>query len=88
MPMRDSFAANKPRPAGRAQEIDKPNSVTDPKTGGDHFSRPLIAQRLKQSTRETGDEPSLYGPLARPATRCLTLLPLGVAWPDTLPRRR
>jgi len=62
--------------------------VTDPKIGGDHFSRPLIAQQLKQSTRETGDEPSLCDRLATIAARCLTLLPLGVAWPDTLPRRR
>lgn len=54
------------RPISRTQEIDKPNSVTDPKIGGDHFSRPLIAQRLKQSTRETGDEPPLYAPEGTP----------------------
>jgi hypothetical protein len=64
-----------------------------PESGGDHFSGPLIAQRLVRPTRETGDEPPLCaspkrglseeGPLA-----CLALLLLGVAWPDTLLCRR
>ncbi|CAG0988259.1 hypothetical protein GPROT1_02792 [Gammaproteobacteria bacterium] len=49
--------------------------------GGDHFSRPLIAQRLKQPTRETGDEPPLYGLLRKCASSeaCHSLLDLAPA---------
>lgn len=67
------------------QEIDKPNSVPA-EVGGDHFSRPMMAHRLKRPTREMGDEPPLCA-LASVA-RCLALLPMGVAWPETLPFRR
>jgi hypothetical protein len=63
------------------QGIDKPNSVPG-KPGGNHFSSPAVTRRLQRPTREIQDEQSLH-PKVRLA--CLALLPMGVAWPDTLP---
>ena len=63
------------------QEIDKPNSVPDFGSGDDHFSRPMMAHRLKRPTREMGDEPPL-------CASCETPL---AAWPCSrwgLPGRR
>jgi hypothetical protein len=55
-----------------------------PESGGEHFSRPIVADRLVRPTRETDDEQSLCSSEEEPLA-CLALLPLGVAWPQALP---
>ncbi len=71
------------RPISRILSGGRVSSCEDDSRLDGHPSRPGVAARLMQSTRDK-ERAAPWRPLARRRCLCLTLLPAGVAWPRPL----